>query len=307
VFLRQYCANGALTSDGKPAGGIVGFLSAIKNAVNITNPKMVIVVWEGSKGSERKRQLFKEYKQKRKPPKLNRFYEGIDSAENKGWQVLTSIELLKCVPICQLSINSTEADDVIGLIAKYKFKNEQTVIMSNDKDFYQLLNETTQIYSPSKKIFITHKTVLEEYKISPENFCLAKTIAGDTSDNINGVRGAGFISIAKRIPMLYETTPKTIGDVIAFCEAKNEEKKTLQIFKNIASNEDLLRRNWKLMHLDTYILTPQQIKQVNYIIDSFEPALDKIGFVRKLIEEKLDSFKFENFWFIINYLKNTSI
>ena len=98
---------------------------------------------------------------------------------------------------------SVEADDVIGYVTQYsKFKEHQKVIVSSDKDFFQLCNGNTILYRPIQKTILNEARVTEEYGIHPNNFALARAICGDKSDNIKGIQGAGLPTIAKRFPFM---------------------------------------------------------------------------------------------------------
>ena len=68
--------------------------------------------------------------------------------------------------------------------------------------FYQLVDEDCIIYSPNSKSFINTDKVLEKYGVHPHNFCLAKSIVGDKSDNIPGVPGVGYKKLAKEFSEL---------------------------------------------------------------------------------------------------------
>ena len=93
----------------------------------------------------------------RKPQKLNRFYGNDipDTVENRNYQLAFTIELLKHTPVKQLYIDSCEADDIIGYLAKNTFRDEAVVIASSDKDYYQLINENVTQWSPGQKKFIS--------------------------------------------------------------------------------------------------------------------------------------------------------
>ena len=202
LFTRHFVAHPATGVNGEHVGGIVGFLYAIADHVERFKPSQVAIIWEGG-GSIKKRSIFSEYKQKRRPEKLNRFYdegELPDSIENRNHQISTLVEIIKNLPIIQVYVPDCEADDIIGYLCKYKFRNNKKLVVSSDKDFYQLLDSSTIIYSPTWKKLITKNEVIEKFKISPENFCLAKSICGDPSDNINGVKRVGFKTLAKRFP-----------------------------------------------------------------------------------------------------------
>ena len=84
--------------------------------------------------------------------------------------------------------------------------------MTSDKDYYQLIDEKTKIWSPNKRILIDSQYVLDKWKIMSENFCLARCFAGDQSDGLKGVKGAGFKVMAKRFPDL-----STCKEITCYC------------------------------------------------------------------------------------------
>ena len=80
------------------------------------------------------------------------------------------------------------------LISK-KFLNTETIIVTGDRDSFQLVDDTTSVYFTKKgtsdvKIMNT-KTLLEEYGVTPTQFIDLKGLQGDTADNIPGVAGVG--------------------------------------------------------------------------------------------------------------------
>jgi len=308
IFTQQYCANSALGSNSEPIGAIVGTLAHIKNLSSIIFPKKIFFVLEGENGATKKKSIFKEYKNHRKPPKLNRFYDAedlpLDSEKNKNWQMLILLELLKLTPICPLCINDSEADDVIGWACRSRFLNEEKIISSNDRDFYQLLDDKTKIYLPSKKILIRKDDVIKEFFVSVENFLVAKAICGDNSDNINGIEGVGFKSLAKRIPILAENKERTLSDVLDFCSEQIKNKKSQKIYSNIIENKSILFRNFKLMRLDVMNLSDAQIRKTNYVIDNFEFQRKKLEFHKILIKSGIYNFNTEDFWISLNSISN---
>ena len=81
TFIRNYVMNPSISSDGSPIGGTKGFLMTVQKLTREINPNKVIVVWDGSGGSAKRRTLAKEYKDGRKPLRLNRAYKGMDALE----------------------------------------------------------------------------------------------------------------------------------------------------------------------------------------------------------------------------------
>ena len=304
LFTRHFIAHPATGENGQHVGGIVGFLYALTNFAERYKPDSMIVVWE-SGGSKRKRDIYKEYKNKRRPMKLNRFYEDDlpDSVENRNHQISTLVRILSNTPITQIYVPDCEADDVIGYISKYTYRDRRKVIVSSDKDFYQLLDNNTVIYSPTWKKFVTSKEVIEKFKISPENFCLAKAVCGDPSDNVKGVNRAGFKSLAKRFPELAGTSTVEIKDLIKRCGEMISEGTNLKIIHGIYESEDIIKRNWKLMYLDTQNLAASQIIMINNIIDTFKINRNKIEVMRILLKEGIQEFNVNRMFLSLKFIK----
>ena len=304
LFTRHYVAHPALNSNGGHVGGVVGFLYSVISLVERYKPSEVAIIWEGG-GSTRRRAIYSEYKSKRRPQKLNRYYEKDipDTVENRNYQITTLVHLLGFLPALQVYVPDCEADDVIGYMSKYAFKDKRKVIVSSDRDFYQLLDNKTIIYSPTWKKLVTFKEVKEKFGISPENFCLAKAICGDPSDNISGVKGVGFKTLSKRFPALRETASVEISDIIDVCNINISEGTKIKAYQEIVESEDLIRRNWKLIYLDTVNLSASQIQKINYLIDTFTVSRNKIHMMRALIKEGIQSFNVDRAFLSFNHIR----
>jgi len=303
LFMRSYIAYPAMTSNGQQAGGIVGFISSLEKIMRETLPTQVIVVWE-SGGSARKRQIFPDYKLNRRPEKLNRFYEDDipDTVENRNWQLIMLTRVLKFLPMCQVYVPDCEADDVIGYISRYRVGGSRITIASSDRDFYQLLSEKVQIFSIGSKRTVTHETLLADMGITSQNFCLAKSVVGDQSDNIPGVKSVGFKTLAKRLPKFSSDVDYTIDDLVLDCASDGGKIKSLA---EIAASESIIRRNWRLCYLDVANISGTQIERVNGVLDSYEPNRNKLGAKRILISEGLPASGIDSLFFSLNYAIGT--
>ena len=227
------------------------------------------------RGLTKRRQTVKEYKQGRKPLRKNYKVEGMSpqsEKENMVWQQRILMEMLNEMPIIQLMLDRVEADDIIAMITQSpKYKGWQKVIISSDKDFLQLLDDETVLYRPIQKKAWTKNTVIEEYGISPENFVLARAIAGDKSDNLAGIKGAGLPTIAKRLSFLMDDEMHTLSKVYDHCA--NAEGK-LKFFERIVEGWDTVELNYKVMNLTPPSISVQGRKKMNYALDNFEFELN---------------------------------
>tara|TARA_R100001126_G_C4878162_1_gene177404 strand:- start:955 stop:1902 length:948 start_codon:yes stop_codon:yes gene_type:complete len=304
LFTRHYIANPSTNKNGESVGGITGTLVSIASLSERFSPDRIIVVWE-SGGSARKRAIFKDYKLGRKPQKLNRYYgdDIPDTIENRNVQLSVLISIISSLPIVQIYVPDCEADDVIGYLCKYKMPDQRKVIVSSDKDFYQLLDKKTIIYSPTWKKFVSFQEVREKFKISAQNFCLGKSICGDTSDGIPGVKGAGFKTIAKRFPGLEENNFFTISDLINHCKREIESGSKVKVYKTVLESEDVIRRNWKLINLDTNNLSHSQITKIINSVDTFSPSPNKMKILKILKTHAIQNVDIDRVFLSTKFLK----
>ena len=303
LFTRHFIANPALSIHGEHVGGTLGFLKSIARLADQLHPSEIYVVWEGG-GATRRRAIYKGYKKNKRPQKLNRFYGSDipDTVENRNRQISLTIELLKSVPVKQVYVSDCEADDVIAYLAKYKFKEQKCVIVSSDKDYYQLLSSRIIQWSPGQKDFITIKDVAAKFGMLPENFLVARCFCGDGSDSLPGIKGAGFKTMLKRFPELAGKEFVSVSEIINLSNDRSKTKagKKIKLFHNINEGSEIALRNWKLMYLGTLNLSADQIQKVESIVDTFYSNGNKIKLMKALIREGLSTFDADSFYMSIS-------
>ena len=101
-FMRHFSVNPSVSENGHHIGGTVGFLKGIQLLIDNLKPKDIYVIWEGG-GSIRRRAIYPDYKHKKRPIKLNRFYgdDIPDTVENRNYQVNLIVNMLKLSGIKQ--------------------------------------------------------------------------------------------------------------------------------------------------------------------------------------------------------------
>ncbi len=301
-FTRHFVVNPTMSQNGHHLGGFVGFLKGLRLLSERCSPEQIVVVWEGG-GSSRRRAIFSGYKQGRRPQKLNRYYEDIpDTIGNRNRQVALLVEALRHVPVRQVYVTECEADDAIAYMTKYQYRSHKCVIVSSDKDLYQLIDERVTQWSPGQKAYITSSKVREKFGVSVSNIVTARSFIGDASDGLKGVPHAGFKSLSKRFPSLAEDNHVSVSDVIAMAQKLSETKK-LKVLDSIIENSDVALRNWKLMYLDITNLSGQQIEKIKYAIDSFEARRNKIALMRMLMREGVNNFDVDSYYVAIKNCK----
>jgi DNA polymerase-1 len=293
MFLRSYVISPHLDKRGWPVGGTIGFLKSLQKVARDFSADEIIVAWDGHEGSQRRRSMNKDYKGGRKPVRFNsRMVEIPEDKEeaNKGYQQVRLMEYLNEMPVIQLVADFTEADDIIALVINHeRYKGWRKTIISSDKDFFQLCRPDVQIYRPIQKKIVTEESVIDEFKIHPNNFALARAIVGDSSDNLPGIKGAGLKTVAKRFPWLIREEEFTAADIIRDCAMQG---KKLKIHENIESNEKLIKDNYAIMQLQYPNIRPMNREIIKKAIIDFEPSFNKIKFTQMLFDDDAVSLNF---------------
>jgi DNA polymerase I len=171
------------TSDGRPTNAIYGLASMLVKIIDEHHPQGVVVAWDaGWSGREKTYDL---YKAQRKPrPDLLR----------EQWPHL--MPLVEAFGYTNVRVEGYEADDVIAsLVKQAREQGIEVMVVTGDRDAYQLVAEGVRVMSTSRGITETkiydREAVVERYGVPPELICDLMGLRGDTSDNIPGVPGIG--------------------------------------------------------------------------------------------------------------------
>jgi 5'-3' exonuclease len=230
-------------------------------------------------GSKKRRAIIKEYKEGRRPTRLNRNFEFEydDVEKNKAVQRARILDYISDLPIHQITLPEIEADDVVAYLCQY-YADERKVIVSSDRDFIQLLNEKTIIYNARKKILVTSVDAYKEYSIHPRNFVLARAVTGDKGDNLKGVKGIGLPRLLKMFPFFAEKEKISIEFFFEFCEKGGEK------YKKFLDNKQVVIDNLKVMRLDTPIISFINVDEIQTIVT--QPVkLNATAFRVKLLDD----------------------
>ena len=304
MFLRSYVISPHLNKKGWPIGGTIGFLKSLQKVARDFDADEIIIAWDGHEGSARRRSVNKDYKGGRKPVRFNRRMVELPPEKeeaNKGFQQVRLMEYLNEMPVIQLVADFTEADDIIALVINHpRYEGWKKTIISSDKDFFQLCREDVQIYRPIQKKIVTKKSIIEDFKIHPNNFALARAIEGDKSDNLPGVKGAGLKTIAKRFPYLIREDEYVVSDIIRDCSMQG---KKLKIHENIENNEKLIKDNYAIMQLQHPNIRPMNRELIKKAIVDFEPFFNKIKFTQMLFEDDAGTLNFTDLQQIFRKIK----
>lgn len=199
---RYYFAlerSGMKTADGRPIWAVFGFFKCMFDLLQESkvNPDLIAVTFDVARVTFRC-ELYPEYKANREsmPADMHDQFDDI-------------IEGLHAFNIPIYTKAGFEADDVIGTIAeRAKSQNIKVMILTGDRDSFQLVDDENDVtvIMPSKGEIVTYnrEKVFERMGVYPEQVVDLKGLAGDTSDNIPGIRGIGDKTAAKLLSQ-YQT------------------------------------------------------------------------------------------------------
>jgi len=288
LFFRNFAMLNAVNPDGIHVGGLGGFFRSLGALIRQIDPTSVYVVFDGAGSSNNRKNLLPEYKSGRNLQRITNwdvFDSHEDEDDSKIDQIVRIIQYLKTLPVKTVSIDKVEADDIIAYLSKTlpQQDKDKVFIVSSDKDFIQLIDKNVIVYRPIEKEFYTEETVKEKYNMSPSNFIIYKTLMGDNSDKVKGVKGLGEKKLHKLFPELQERD-LTLNDVYNICEGKFKEH---LVYARIIQDIDVLEKNYKIMDLSNPMLDENDKKYLNQVVKSKELNYIPDQFISMYNEDKL--------------------
>tara|TARA_R100000805_G_C3607235_1_gene107687 strand:- start:107 stop:1090 length:984 start_codon:yes stop_codon:yes gene_type:complete len=279
MFLRNWSVIPTMDENGNHNGGTLGFLRSLKKLVNENFPMKIIVCWEGKHSVKRRRKLHEGYKANRGIPKrVNRAYQletPDEQLKSLKRQLFRTKDYLEHFPVYQLGVEYTEADDVIGHISRNLYPENEKIIISNDKDFLQLINDKVTVYRPATKQHVDVALMLEIEDVHPANWLLFKAFKGDKSDNIPGIKGIGVKTLIKMFPMLKEEHNYTLDEILSIAKtAIDEGNKLSKKYQLIIDNREIVELNYELMKLTETNISLKAISTINDQLKVQRPTFD---------------------------------
>ena len=230
IYRAFYAVPPIKDKQGELSNAVYGFISIFLKVVKDLKPDFIVVAYD-VKGPIFRHQEFKDYKANR-----------AKTPDELILQIPKIKKFVKSLGVKSFEKSDFEADDIIGTIStsvSISTSNAglKTIIVSGDRDSFQLINETTVVQVPktgSNGIIYDRERVIEKYQgITPEQFPDFRALVGDPSDNIPGVKGIGektaikLINEFENLENLYDEIDKKqtkISDSILAKLIKDKEK-----------------------------------------------------------------------------------
>jgi len=283
LFKTSYFgAKNAYNSSGQHIGGLYQFLTTLRKLLSEDLYHRVYVFWDGNFSGKLRYNLYKPYKIGR-----GKDYENgtqpIDESELKQRRMVW--EYLNEIYIRQLKHEVIESDDFIAYYCLHKKENEKITICSSDRDFCQLLTNDVRIYFLDLKVYVDSSNFSSYFCFNQANSVLMKTMTGDNSDSIKGIKGLGEDTLVKFFPEVNERKV-LLSEIIESAKQQQLERKTnkqkpLKVLDNIINcvtdgvqGDKLYEINEKLVNLSNPIMTDDGIRDLEHLIDG---TLDSSG------------------------------
>ncbi|OGB97694.1 DNA polymerase I [candidate division TM6 bacterium RIFCSPHIGHO2_12_FULL_36_22] len=168
------------TLDGRPVQAVYGFVRMVKKIMDTFDPHKFVLVWD-SKGKTERHEIFPAYKETRQAPPSDLF-------EQK--ELIN--EFADLIELHQIALPGIEADDIIYSLAKDASQaSENVIVISSDKDLYQMIDDNVHIFDPFKNTIVNQEDFEADKGFPVNKLSFYYALLGDSSDNIPGVRGIG--------------------------------------------------------------------------------------------------------------------
>jgi DNA polymerase-1 len=284
LFFRNFAVLNMINPEGNHIGGLGGFFRSLGGLIKHLQPTKVYIIFDGIGGSNNRKNLIPEYKSGRTQRITNWdvFEDQDDENESKVNQIVRIIHYLKILPVRMAVLDKVEADDIIAYYSTslIKHPNDRIFIVSSDKDYIQLINQNVVVYNPLEKEILTDTSIRHKYKIPSHNFIIYKTLLGDNSDKIRGVKGLGDKKLLKLFPELASDKKITLDDIYDISASKLKDH---VIYSRIVQSISELETHYKVMDLS------------NPMVDEHEKAV-----LDEMASSKLPNFIPERFKVLYN-------
>lgn len=179
---RAYHAIRELTGpSGKSTNAVYGFVTMLKKLISDHQPELIAAAFD-LPGPTFRHEIAEDYKANRPPMPL-------DLAEQISWVH----EACEALGVQVLTSERYEADDIIGTLATCAAtEGLKVVIVTSDKDFFQLVDNKISIFNPRDQgIWYDADGVKEKFGVEPQQVVDVLSLMGDAIDNVKGVPGIG--------------------------------------------------------------------------------------------------------------------
>lgn len=288
IMYRAYFANMNFRTKNEPTGAVYGFINTLLSIIKEFNPDYMAAAFDVKRSSLKRTEIYGDYKSNRQ-----------STPEDLVVQIPRIEEVLDAFNINRYRIESYEADDVLGSIAKKIAKDDlEVIIVTGDKDLSQLVEKNITIALLGKGtegekfgMLRTAEDVVNYLGVVPEKIPDLFGLIGDKSDGIPGVTKIGEKK-ALAIFSKYDSLEKIYENID---DLKNIEGIGPSLIKNLTNEKDIAFLSRELAKIFTNLDINVEEENLKYSMDKEKlyelcKILEFKMFIKKLnLEEKAQS------------------
>ena len=298
---------------GKHIGGVWHFINTLRRFIETEGFDKVVVFWDGDENSLSRKILYPQYKANRKTP------FDLDKENSISEQKERVKQYLEELFVRQVLVDNNEADDLIAYYCQISPDEEKT-IFSGDRDLTQLISDKVRVYLPDLKQYykLGDKIKFKEIEVPHYNVKTYKIIAGDKSDNIDGIYYLGDKTLVKLFPEILDQEIK-FTDILQKAELLHKEDKDNKVLQNLLTGktksgifgDEFFVINEKIVDLSNPLITEDGKNVVNeYYSETLDPdGRGHRNVIKMMMEDGFFKFlpKGDNAWvsFLTPFLKLT--
>ena len=293
IMYRAYFANMNFRTKNEPTGAVYGFINTLLSIIKEFNPDYMAAAFDVKRSSLKRTEIYSDYKSNRQ-----------STAEDLVAQIPRIEEVLDAFNINRYRIESYEADDVLGSIAKKIARDDlEVIIVTGDKDLSQLVEKNITIALLGKGtegekfgMLRTAEDVVNYLGVVPEKIPDLFGLIGDKSDGIPGVTKIGEKK-ALAIFSKYDSLEKIYENID---DLKNIEGIGPSLIKNLTNEKDIAFLSRELAKIFINLDINVEEENLKYSMDKEKlyelcKILEFKMFIKKLnLEEKTQTSNFDH-------------
>ena len=267
VLYRTFFGVPRLTApDGTPTNVVLGVARILLKILREERPDAVVAVFDSREPTPR-HAIYPEYKANR-----------LKTPEDLAAQIPVVDEMIDALGVRRIDVAGAEADDIIGTLSRRaEERGMDVVIVSSDKDMYQLVSPRVKVRDGLKEHTVGEAQVEEVFGVPPGKVADLLALAGDPSDNVPGVPGIGEKTASELIREF-----GSLDEVLAHPERLKGARR-----EKIEKGADAARLALRLVTIDRDIPIPEDwsgFTPRGIDASRVAPLFRRLGF-RKLLEE----------------------
>ena len=229
------------TSQGHPTNATFGFTRILLKLLKEKEPEYAAVFFD-VKGPTFRHKMYEDYKANRPP-----------MPEELAVQIPDIKAVTEALNIPIIQKLGYEADDLVGTYARLAQEEGFGVVMvTGDKDFTQLITDHCVLWDPMKDTVLDRAAVKRQMEIEPEQFIDVLGLAGDTADNIPGVKGVGPKTAIKLIA--------EYGSIQNIYENLDKLASKKKLHENLSASEEVVRLSRELATIDQQVEVKEKVQ-----------------------------------------------